>query len=271
MLWSSAREVFLIDCHAHLADPAFDADRAEVLARARAAGVTAVLVVGQDLPDNERVARLCAAPREDGPRLRACFGLHPDRFADDRAPPDPGEIAAALEQIRAAAPRLAAIGEVGLDRRVVVAADRRRAQATLLEELAGLAAALDLPLNVHSRSAGHYALDLLRACGAKRVLMHAFDGKAGHAQRAAEQDGFLFSIPPSIVRSRQKQKLVRALPLEHLALESDAPVLGPVPGQRNESANLALVVDAIAEIKSVDPRRVEALTTDNARALFRLQ
>jgi len=261
----------MIDCHAHLADAAFDPDRADVLARAARAGVSAVLVVGQDCADNTRVASICSAVADSTPRLLACHGLHPDRFADARPLPGPDEIERTLDQIRAAARCLAAIGEVGLDRRVVVAPERRLAQAALLEELVGLAVELDLPLNVHSRSAGHYALDLLRACGARRVLMHAFDGKAGHALRAAEQDGYLFSIPPSVVRSRQKQKLVNALPLERLALESDAPVLGPLPGERNEPANLALARDAIAQIKQLSPERVARVTRANAAALFGIE
>jgi Tat protein secretion system quality control protein TatD with DNase activity len=122
---------------------------------------------------------------------------------------------------------IAAIGEVGLDYWWVKDPERRRVQRSLLEETAVLSTELDLPLNVHSRSAGHYTVDLLLAAGARWVLMHAFDGKASHAVRAAEA-GYLFSVPPSVVRSDQKQKLVRRLPLESLALESDSPVLGEV-------------------------------------------
>ncbi len=99
--------------------------------------------------------------------------------------------------------------------------------------------------------------------------MHAFDGKAGHALRGAEA-GYVFSVPPSIVRSPQKRKLVRALPLEALALETDSPVLGPEAGVRNEPANVALSVAAIAEIKGVPEAEVRAVTTATARRLFRL-
>lgn len=257
----------MIDCHAHLAADAFDPDREAVRRRARAAGVRAVLVVGEDMLDNERVDRVAAEPCEDGAALLPCFGLHPDRFADDRAPPTPDEVDALERLLRERAREVAAIGEVGLDRWYVKGEDRRRAQAELLERLAALSVELELPLNVHSRSAGKYAVELLLASGARRVLMHAFDGKASHAVRAAEQ-GHVFSIPPSVVRSQQKLKLVRRLPLESLALESDSPVLGPERGVRNEPANLAAARDVIAEAHGVGPERVTEITTANARRLF---
>jgi len=261
----------MIDCHAHLAAEDFDADRGPVRERARAAGVEVVLVVGEDPADNDRVLRVIAEDKEAQNGLQArllpCLGFHPDRFADDRPIPAREAMDAAIAQIRDHWNELAAIGEVGLDYWWVKDPERRRAQGALLEEMAALSAQLDLPLNVHSRSAGHYTIDLLLAVGAQKVLMHAFDGKASHAVRAAEA-GYLFSVPPSVVRSDQKQKLVRRLPLESLALESDSPVLGPDRGQRNESANLTFSRDFIAEVHGVPRDRVDQVTTANARRLF---
>jgi len=258
----------MIDCHAHLAAREFDGDRDAVRRRAMAAGVRVVLVVGEDAEDNRRVETVVRAASPEGARLLPCFGLHPDRFADDREPPDRDAVDGVTAMIRANASRLAAIGEVGLDRWVVKDPARRAAQTRLLEELAALAQELDLALNVHSRSAGHYAIDLLAAAGSRRVLMHAFDGKASHAVRGAEA-GFVFSIPPSVVRSPQKQKLVRALPLEALALESDSPVLGPVAEERNEPANLVLARDVIARAHGTTPERVAEVTTQNAKRIFK--
>ena len=257
----------LIDCHAHLTADAFAADLDAVLGRAQAAGVAGVLVVGEDLADDRRVADLVARPSTAAPVLLPCFGFHPDRFAEDNRLPPRARIVATLTLIRARAPSLAAIGEVGLDGWMAKTEDRLRAQEGLLEELASLAVELGLPLNVHSRSAGQRTLDVLRAAGARQVLMHAFDGRAVHAVRAAEA-GYLFSIPPSVVRSPQKQKLVRRLPLESLALESDAPVLGPDPRRRNEPANLTVTRDYIAAVRRITAERVEEVTTANALRLF---
>lgn len=257
----------MIDCHAHLASTEFDADRDAVRLRAAAAGVTAVLVVGEDRADNARVLRVIAEAPAAGARMLPCLGLHPDRFADDRPLPGRPEVDAVIAQIRANAEQLAAIGEVGLDFWWVKDPVRRRAQQDLLEEMAALSLELDLPLNVHSRSAGHYTVDLLLAAGARRVLMHAFDGKAVHAVRAAEA-GYRFSVPPSVVRSEQKQKLVRRLPLESLLLESDSPVLGPDRDARNEPANLRFAQNFIAAAHGVAAERVEEVTDANARGLF---
>jgi TatD DNase family protein len=140
-------------------------------------------------------------------------------------------------------------------------------QEAILEEFVALSDELDLPLNVHSRSAGRHAIALLKSCNARRVLLHAFDGKAGTAAAGVEA-GYGFSIPPSVVRSPQKQKLVRYLPLDCLLLETDSPVLGPDPAVRNEPANLAIACRAVAELKGVSPETVARVTTDNARRLF---
>jgi len=260
----------VIDCHTHLSDPCFDADREAVLSRAVEVGVRAVLVVGQDLEENRRVVEVC----DTHDLLHPCAGLHPDRFADrfdDRQPPGDADIEAVCAFARAHADALVAIGEVGLDYWCAQSPERREAQRACLWRMAELAGALDLPLNVHSRSAGRYTLDLLADCGARRVLMHAFDGKAGHALRAFEAHGWIFSIPPSVVRSSQKQKLVRTLPLEALALETDSPVLGPDREARNEPANVVHSLERIAEIKRRAVEEVRAVTTANARRLFRLR
>ncbi len=255
----------LIDCHSHLTAPEFDADRGAVVDRARAAGVAQIALVGQD--DRENLQVLAAAEAE--PAFLPFLGLHPDRFADRHPLPDPGLVEVVAAQIRQRAGAIRGIGEVGLDRWVSQDEDRREAQADAFAQLIGLANELDLPLNVHSRSAGRRTIDLLIERGARRVLLHAFDGKASHALRGVEA-GFLFSIPPSLVRSPQKRKLVKALPLEALALESDSPVLGPTREERNEPANLALTVRAIAEIKGIGEAEVCGRTTENARRLFRL-
>jgi TatD DNase family protein len=263
----------MIDCHAHLAGEEFDADRDAVRERAEAAGVHAVVVVGEDRDDNARVLQVIAKEEESGgeamTRLLPCLGFHPDRFADDRPMPSREDMDTAIAQIRKHRYHIAAIGEVGLDFWWVKDPERRNIQRSLLEEMAALSTELSLPLNVHSRSSRHYAVDLLLATGARWVLMHAFDDKASHAVRAAEA-GYLFSVPASVVRSEQKQKLVRRLPLESLALESDSPVLGPERDRRNEPANLTIARDFIAEAHGISPEQVEEITTANARRLFPL-
>lgn len=256
----------LIDTHCHIHDEAFDGDRAEVLARAAAAGVTRVLAMGEGPEDNRQVLLVAAMHGEVLP----CLGLHPDFAAQDSAATDAEALLAQVEaQIRRHALDLLAMGEVGLDYWVAKEPEQRRAQRQVLRRMVSLSGEMGLPLSVHSRSAGHHTIDLLLQAGADPglVCLHAFDGAAKHAARGAEA-GFKFSVPPSIVRSAQKQKMVSRLPLHALLLETDSPVLGPEPGERNEPANAALAASTVAQIKGVTVEEVARVTTRNAHALF---
>ena len=246
----------LVDAHAHLYAPAFAADLDAVLHRAAFQGVQAVLCVSETLAEAQRVVELA----DRHPLIQPCAGLYPTILDRDAA-------AAMLDFIRQHRDRLVAIGEVGLDYWKVQDAADREVQRDILAQHIALSRELDLPLNVHSRSAGRHCIAWLRDNGARRVLLHAFDGKAASA-RAAIEAGYYFSVPPSIVRSPQKQKLVRHLPLEHLLLESDAPVLGPEKDARNEPCNVWLSCRQIAAIKGVPVEEAARMTTANARRLF---
>lgn len=247
----------LIDTHTHLCDRAFDGDLAAVLARAEKAGVAAIVTVGESLADAEHNLRLAV---EFPGMVRPAAGLFPTRLDLDEA----GKLAGF---IRRTADRWVAIGEVGLDRWKVRDEADLELQAEIFGRFVDLARELELPLNVHSRSAGRQTIALLLERGATRVQLHAFDGRAARAEPAVEA-GFYFSVPPSIVRSKQKQKLVRRLPLSCLLLETDSPVLGPDPAERNEPANAAVSVRAIAELKGVAEDAVIEATTENALALY---
>ena len=174
-----------------------------------------------------------------------------------------------VDFIRQNRSRLVAIGEVGLDHWKVQDSEERELQREIFARFISLSLELDLPLNVHSRSAGEPTIRLLLELGAKRVLLHAFDGRDATALPAVEA-GYYFSIPPSIVRSPQKQKLVRRLPLQCLLLETDSPVLGPIPGERNEPANLIVALKAVAEIKGIAEEEARRAVLENAERLFRL-
>lgn len=254
----------MIDCHAHISHSIFDKDRESVIERAQRAGVNTIIAVGEDIHDSRRILKTC----REQTGILPCLGIHPDAFADDRNAPSEKDIADIVTLIQENRENISGIGEVGLDYRVVESEERRLKQRAFLSQMVQLSIDLSLPLNVHCRSAGHYTLDLLANCKAQKVLMHAFDGKATYAVKAFEDHRWIFSIPPSIIRSAQKQKLVKALPLDALALESDSPVLGPDPNVRNEPANIVHVVRCIAEIKRVSEEKVEEITTQNAKKLF---
>ena len=237
----------IVDTHAHLCDSIFDPDRAEVIARARDAGVSAIFTVGENLSD----AKLNIELAEKYPELMPAAGLYPSYLDINQA-----ETLTAF--IRREKNNLIAIGEVGLDFWIVKEEPAKDIQRKIFSDFIELSIELGLPLNVHSRSAGRHAVAMLLEQGAQKVQLHAFDGKVSAAMPAVEA-GYFFSMPPSIVRSRQKQKLVKHLPIACLLVESDSPVLGPFPQQRNEPSNAALSVDAIAEIKDI--RREEVIET----------
>jgi TatD DNase family protein len=239
-----------------MVDSAFDADRAEVLERASKSGVCAVVAVGETLADAERNLGLAEA----FPILKPAAGLYPTHL-------DTAEAERMIAWVRHRHSRLVAIGEVGLDRWVVKEEDAREIQIDIFRKFIRLAGELGLPLNVHSRSAGREAVRLLLEEGAQKVQLHAFDGKAGSALPGVEA-GFFFSIPPSVVRSPQKQKLVSRLPLSSLLVETDSPVLGASPEERNEPANARVVVEAVSEIKGLSREEVAETLLENTCRLF---
>lgn len=246
----------IVDVHAHLCDPLFDRDRAEVLKKARAVGIIATVSVSEDLSDAERNIELAKAHQE----LRPAAGLYPTHLDLDQAK-------AMHSFIRRERSRLLAIGEVGLDYWTAKEESDRELQREIFCGFIDLSLDLDLPLNVHSRSAGRYAVELLLEHGARKVLLHAFDGKVASGLPAVEA-GYFFSIPPSVIRSRQKQKLVKQLPLSCLLVETDSPVLGPSAGERNEPANAVISIDTIAELKKVSRAEVIEAVFNNTLRLF---
>ncbi len=174
---------------------------------------------------------------------------------------------AMIALIRREREKLVAVGEVGLDYWAVQGEPDKELQREIFRRFIHLALELDLPLNVHSRSAGRHVVAMLLEQGARKVQLHAFDGRASAALPAVEANYF-FSVPPSIVHSPQKQKLVKQLPLSCLLVETDSPVLGPVPGERNEPANAVGVIDAIAGLKNLDKQEVLETVYQNTCRLY---
>jgi len=247
----------LIDTHAHLCDAVFDDDRPQVLERAQRAGVGSVIAVAETLAEAEINLELAALYPG---RVHPAAGLFPTIL-------DLTQAAALAAWCRGHRDRLVAIGEVGLDLWKVQDEAEREVQRQIFGLFIDLAQELDLPLNIHSRAAGRQTIEMLLECGATRVQLHAFDGRAAKALPAVEA-GFFFSVPPSIVRSVQKQKLVSRLPLSCLLVETDSPVLGPEAAGRNEPANARLSVQAISQIKDLPLSEVAAAVTDNTIRLY---
>jgi TatD DNase family protein len=246
----------LIDVHAHLTDPSF-MDIKEVIARAKEKGVQRVITSITHPSEMSRAMELV----ESFPNfISLSVGFDPS-IVDEI---EYKVFRSIVDQRRSA---IVAIGEVGLDHYRITNHDQRDVQESLFRASIRLAKSLSLPLVIHSRSAGRRTIEVLHSEAAERVLMHAFDGKAGDALAAAKK-GYYFSIPTSIAHSQQKQKLARLLPLEFLMLETDSPVLAPIRSERNEPANLYRAAEKIAELKRITVNEVASVTAENAMRFF---
>jgi TatD DNase family protein len=250
----------LVDVHAHLSDSSFETDLDQVILKARETGLAAIVDCGLGLEGG--LKSISVSERFRG-YVYSTIGI-------DYGAPFSENLEKIIQLIFDNANGIIGIGEVGLDYYIVKTSEDRVKLTEVFETFIELADRLNLPLIVHSRSAGKDAIRILAEKNAKRVLMHAFDGKASYAMKGVEA-GFFFSIPPSIVRSPQKQRLVDRLPLENLMLESDSPVLGVDPFKRNEPANIVFSLREIAGIKRLDPELVAEETSRNACRLFGLR
>ncbi len=265
----------MLDAHTHLIDHSFANDLPLVLQASAKAGVRGIVVVGQNADENEKVLNLVkqqASKNTNLPFLLPFLGFHPDLFADSKPLPTKQDWERVILQIEHHANEIkgrGGIGEVGLDDFVCRTRERRHLQREAFEQLVHVAINLGLPLNVHSRSCGKRTLELLLRMGAKQVLMHAFDGKAGHAMLGAEM-GYVFSVPATVIHSEQKQRMVRALPLHALALETDSPALGPLAGERNTPMNVCIVRDCLAKLKHLTATEITYVTTQNIQRVFAL-
>jgi TatD DNase family protein len=242
-----------VDVHCHLNSSEFDLDREGVIERAKKAGVVAIIDCGESMQENEKIRELS----KQYPIVKPAFGHSPENLNVKDAEADIGFI-------RKHKDVAVAIGEVGLDYWKVKEEPEREIQRKILSMFVDLAKELDLPLIVHSRSAGKYTIELLKEKGAKKVCMHAFDGSLKNAMLGVEA-GFYFSIPPSIVRSEQKQKLVKGIPLENLLLETDSPLLGPTAEERNEPANIDVAATKISFLRAISEKEAVAAFRENTR------
>lgn len=251
----------LIDTHCHLDVEAFDADRTEVLADARAVGVASIVVPGIAAAGWEKLLRLCASEDDLYPAL----GLHPVYVAqhDDRD-------LAALEK-RLASARPVAVGEIGLDFHAEDA-DRDR-QMWLCRAQLAIAREAQLPVLLHVRKAHEEMLRLLAETPVVGGTAHAFNGSLQQAQRYIDQGFWLgFGGMLTFERSRRLRRLAAELPLEAIVLETDAPDLTVASHQyqRNSPAYLPEVLDSLAMLRGIEPAQVAAQTTANARRLLAL-
>lgn len=225
------------DTHAHLNDPAFSGDLNEVLDRARAAGVARINLVGWDIPSSREAIRLSEKYSDI---LRATVGVHPNHSS--------GWQDSWLREIEDLVenPRVVAIGETGLDAHPDHAslAD----QESAFRAQVGLANEKGMPVVLHIRKAFGRVFPILEETRPPRALFHAFSGGQDEAIWAAEHNYPISVTGVIILGSKRLKSVIRNLGIARLVAETDCPYISPVRGQRNEPANVRLVVERIAEI-----------------------
>lgn len=253
------------DSHCHLDVTEFATDRDAVLARARQAGVTDILVPGVRLADLPALLAFCAG----GPGLHAALGLHPV-YLDEHGAGDLGALRALLVAHR---PQVVAIGEIGLDY-FVESLDRARQQA-LFEAQLRLAREFDLPVVLHVRRAHDAVLATLRRLPPPRGgICHAFAGSSEQARQYIGL-GFLlgFGGAATWARANRLHRQLRELPLSALALETDAPDMPPAflpRGARNSPEYLPRIASALAQWRGIPVAELEQATDANVRRLLGL-
>jgi TatD DNase family protein len=254
--------IALVDSHCHIDMPEFDADREEVIARARAAGVETMLVVGGlDGAGGHRRAIDIAARWG----LVASAGLHPHeaRLASEAVYGDLRSLAEAGE--------IVAVGEIGLDYHYDHSP--RPAQAEAFRRQVHLAREVGLPVIVHSREADDETADLLEreGGGELRGVIHCFTGGERLAQRALAMGFFIsFSGIVGFPKAEALRQVARGVPLDRLLVETDAPFLAPPPhrGKRNEPAFVVEVARALAAARRESFEVVAEATRQNFASLF---
>lgn len=255
----------LIDSHAHVDGAEYDGDRAEVLARARAAGVSKIVTIGTG-PSLEQIARAIACAEAE-PDVVAAVGVHPhdaDKVTDAWWP----ELDKMVRH-----ERVVAVGETGLD--FHYDHSDRVVQAAVFRRQIQLARAVKKPVVCHIRDAHPESLAILTEERAAEVgaAIHCFTGGPDEA-RGYVAAGFHISFS-GIITFKSAEAIraaVREVPLDRILIETDCPYLSPIPlrGKRNEPAHLVHTAAVVAKEAGVSVEELAARATANTSALFRL-
>ena len=270
----------LTDTHCHLNFHKFDPDREAVLARAREAGLVRILVPGLDQKSSKQAVDLA----ESDSMIYAAVGFHPtdlENFSEST-----------FEEIRTLVdhPKVAAVGEIGIDYYWVKRERERAFQHEALRKQLAFAQTVNKPVVIHMREEndawfGQASIDLLdilsewharlrgehHPLAEKPGVLHSYNGNLETAQGALALNFYIgVTGPVTYKNADEKRRIIKQLPLTSLLIETDAPFLAPVPqrGKRNEPSFVAYIADKIAEIHMTTREQVAEITATNAARLF---
>ena len=262
-----------IDTHCHLDGEEFAADRDDVVARAREAGVAQVFIPAIDLKSCQTVVDTC---RRYPDFCRPMLGLHPEEVRADWK-----DVLARIRELlntslsshlSPLSTKPLSIGEVGLD--FYWSREFEQEQMLALEEQVRRSVELRLPLMIHCRKAQNELVAILKRYKADLPggVFHCFTGNELEAQELLQFDGFVLGVGGVLTfkKSHLPEVLPACVPLERIVLETDAPYMAPVPqrGKRNESAYIRHVITRLAEAYGVSEEAVCQQTTANVARIF---
>lgn len=252
-------ERLIFDSHAHYDDEAFDQDRGEILRNLPAQGICRIVNVGADLQGCRDAVALAAAY----PYIYAGVGIHPVCVNDT-----PDEALNEVETLLDA-PKVVAVGEIGLDYHFEDNAPREVQREWFAKQLA-LANRRGFPVIVHDRDAHGDTMELLCKYRPKGVV-HCFSGSV-EMMREVVRLGMYIGLGGAVTfkNARVPVEVAAAVPLDHLLLETDAPYMAPVPyrGKRCDSSMIAKTAERIAEIRQMPVEELLKATQQNASRLF---
>ena len=257
-----------VDSHAHIDGPEFDADREDVIQRAHAAGISAILNVGTGDPHTGAFERAIELGRSHN-SIYTAIGTHPH---DARHYNDEAE--AKTKALIAGGERVVAWGEIGLA--FHYDNSPRDVQVDVFKRQLHAARELDLPVIIHTREAEAETVEILQSeyhDAARRGVFHCFGGSAELARRAIELDFMIsFSGIVTFKKADELRSIAREVPLDHLLIETDCPYLTPVPyrGKRNEPAYVVEVARCLADLHGLAIEKLGQITTENFMRFFGL-
>ena len=249
------------DSHAHYDDERFNDDRDELLRFMSKNDVDYIVNAAANIAgSNEGIALA-----EKYPSIYTAVGVHPH---------DVGELEEdAIETLERLSKhsKVVAIGEIGLD--YYYDHSPRDVQRIWFKRQMDLAKKVELPIIVHSREASKETFDMIKESGLGSGVIHCYSGSAEMAKEYIKL-GFYIGIGGTVTfnNARKTVEVVEQIPLESIVIETDCPYLTPMPhrGKRNDSTYLQYIAQKIAEIKNLSIKEVARVTTDNAKALYRI-
>lgn len=253
----------IFDSHTHLNAEQFNEDIPETIERAKELGVTEMAVVGFDAPTIEKSLELSQQYKE----IQSIIGWHPTE-AGSYTP----DIEKRLQQLLTT-PKVVALGEIGLD--YYWMEDPKDVQDRVFRRQIAIAKEMNLPISIHTRDAMEDTYKILKEEDIRDIggIMHSFSGDPEWMAKFLDM-GMHISLSGVVTfkKALEVQAVAKAVPLDRLLVETDAPYLAPVPyrGKRNEPGYTRYVVEKIAELREVPFEEIAKQTTTNSHRLFRL-